>query len=270
MRTRLACLTACALLAIACGGGSSSPTAPSGNAGTPSRIIGVSGNLAFGDVNVGSSRDATMTISNTGNSVLTVSGLSVSGGIGSAMTATWTSGTIAAGASQTVTLRFQPTAAGAFSGTLTINADQTSGTNTIAYSASGVSSFSGTWSGGHTITQCNGTGSVQDLICGATRGAYKVGTNLVFSVTLTQSGNTVSGTANLGGPTGPVTGTVTNGVVTLTGTLRDNQGFTSVITAWTTTTSGSSMTGTVAYSLTYSGLPGNAGIVANLTNVARQ
>lgn len=67
---------------------------------TPTRIIGVTGNLAFGDVAVGSSRDLTMTITNTGSAVLTVSSLSVSGGLVTHTTASWTSGTIAADGSQ--------------------------------------------------------------------------------------------------------------------------------------------------------------------------
>ena len=255
---------------VACGGDSSTPTSPSPTPSTPTRIVGVSGNLAFGDVAVGSSRDASFTITNTGTSPLTVSGMSVSGGLASLLSASWTSGTIAAGGSQTVNLRFQPTTAGSYSGTLTVNGDQTLGTNSLAVSVNGVVSFTGTWRGAHTVTQCNGTGSAQDLICGAARGAYKVGTNFIFDLTLTQTGNTVAGTANLAGPSGPVTGTVTNGVLTLTGTLRDNQGFTSVITAWSTTISGSSMSGSLGYSLTFSGVPGNAAIVATLNNVTRQ
>lgn len=266
MRIRRVCATVLAVLAVACGGSSDSPTTPTP---TTTRIINVSGNLAFGDVNVGSSRDVTMTISNSGTAALTVSGLTVSGGLAPLLTASFTSGTIAAGATQSVSLRFAPTAAGSLSGTLTVNADQTSGTNSIAISGNGVSSATGNFTGGHTITQCNGTGSAQDLICGATRGVFKIGSNLVFGANLTQNGNSVSGTANLGGTTGPVSGTITNGVITLTGTLRDTAGFTSVITSWNTTVSGSAMTGTVAYTLTFNNLPGNAAIVASLTNVSR-
>lgn len=273
MRLRLAWIVAVTLLGAACGGDGGSPTAPSGTGGsgsTQTRIINVTGNLAFGDVNVGSSRDATITITNSGNATLTVSGLSVSGGLASVLTASWTSGTIAAGGSQSVTVRFQPTSAGSFTGTLTVNGDQTSGSNTLAVTANAISSFSGNWTGGHVINQCNGTGSAQDLICSDARGAFKVGSNMRFAFNLTQSGNTVTGTGDLGGTVGPVTGTVTNGVLTLSGTLRDNQGFTAVITAFSATFSGNALSGTVSYTLTYSGLPGNAGIVATLNGVTRQ
>ncbi len=267
---RVPLAVALAAFAAGCGGGGSTPTSPTPPSTTPSRIANVSGNLAFGDVPVGSSRDLTMTIANPGTATLTVTGLSVSGGLVSITSASWLSGTIAAGGSQAVTIRFSPTAAGSFSGTVTVNGDQTSGTNSIPISGNATLSFSGRWAGAHVITACNGTGSVQDLICSAARGAFKVGSRLTFSVTLTQSGNTVTGTADLGGTTGPVTGTVNGSTVTLSGTLRDNQGFTSVITSWNTSISGNAMTGSLAYSLTFNGVPGNAGIVADLSGATRQ
>lgn len=256
------------VLTVACGGdGSSSPTSPTP---TTTRIIGVSGNLAFGEVPVGSSRDATLTISNTGTATLTVSGIGTTGGFGSALTASWTSGTIAAGASQAVTIRFAPTEPGSYTGTLTVNGDQTSGTNTLPISATSVVSFTGTWRGAHTITACNGTGSMQDLACTANRGAFPVGSNMEFSATLQQSGNSVTGTVSLGGLVGSVSGTVTNGVLSLRGTATGGGGFTAVITSWSTTIQGSAMTGNLTYDLTFTGVPGVAGIVGQLTGVTRQ
>ncbi len=271
MTSRIAWVLALAVATTACGDGKG-PTAPSSTPTPPAttRIVGVSGNLAFGDVAVGAFREAVMTINNSGNAVLTVTSLSTTGGFGSMVTASWTSGTIPAGGSQAVTIRFTPTAAGSYSGTVVVNGDQTSGTNTLAISGTAAVSFTGTWVGGHIISECNGTGSAQDLICSASRGAFKTGSNMSFEFALTQNGNAVTGTGNLGGTVGPVTGTITNGVLTLAGTLRDNQGFTTVITNWNTTLSGSNMTGTIAYTLTFSGLPGNAGIVASLNGVTRR
>jgi hypothetical protein len=97
-------------------------------------VIGLSGSLAFGDVEVGTTKDAQVTISNGGSTTLTVSGMTGPSGY----TASWTSGTIAAGASQPVSVRFSPTAEQAYNGTLTVNADHTSGTNTISVSGRGV------------------------------------------------------------------------------------------------------------------------------------
>lgn len=128
-------IVALVLLVIPACGGKGSSTAPSpGQTPTgPTRIMALSGNLAFGSVQVGNTADTTMTITNTGNAVLTVSGMTGP----SWVTATWTSGAIAAGGSQQVTIRATPTASGAFSGTVTVNGDHTSGTNTLATSVTG-------------------------------------------------------------------------------------------------------------------------------------
>lgn len=264
----LVLVAALAAGAVACGDdGPSNPTSPTP---TTTRIIGVSGNLAFGDVPVGGSREATFTISNTGTGTLTVTGLATTGGFGSTLTASWPNGTIAAGASQAVTIRFAPTEAGTYNGTLTVNGDQTSGTNTLPISATSANSFAGTWRGGHIITACNGTGSMQDLACTANRGAFPIGSNMEFSATLQQSGNSVTGTISLGGLVGSASGTVTNGVLSLRGTASGGGGFTATITSWSTTVQGSTMAGNLTYDLTFTGLPGVAGIVAQLNSVTRQ
>jgi len=117
------------LLVSACGSDSNPTPQPST---TQTKIIGLVGNLAFGSVAVGSrSAPALLTISNSGTSTLTVTGMLVPGG---AYTANWTSGTIPPGGSQPVSIVFAPTAAGSFTGSLIVNGDQTSGTNSIAIS----------------------------------------------------------------------------------------------------------------------------------------
>src|SRR5665213_2610635 len=136
-----ACLLLCVGLFISCGGGgsSSSPASPSSSASTASgtRVIGVSGSLAFGTVTVGQNVVQTFTITNTGTTTLTVSSLTLSNGVSSAYSANFTSGAIAPGASQPVNLRCTPTAAQDYSGTLTVNGDQTSGANTLPVSCVG-------------------------------------------------------------------------------------------------------------------------------------
>ncbi|MEI8309375.1 MAG: choice-of-anchor D domain-containing protein [Verrucomicrobiota bacterium] len=108
------------------------------------RVIGISGNLAFGNVKVGSSANATMTVSNTGNAPLAVSSISYPAGF----TGNWASGTIAAGSSQDVTVTFSPSAAQAYSGTITVNSDSTSGTSTIAASGQGTQTPYEAWQAG--------------------------------------------------------------------------------------------------------------------------
>ena len=97
------------------------------------RIIGLSGNLAFGGVTTGQTATATMTIANSGTLTLTVSSISYPSGFSGA----W-SGTIAAGGSHAVTVTFAPTAVQSYGGTVTVNSDKTSGANTLAASGTGI------------------------------------------------------------------------------------------------------------------------------------
>jgi len=105
----------------------SAPVSITVTGATTTRVIGLSGNLTFGNVEVGSSANATLTINNTGNSVLTVSSFSYPSGF----TGNWASGTIAAGSSQNVTVTFSPSAAQPYSGMITVNSDATSGAHII-------------------------------------------------------------------------------------------------------------------------------------------
>jgi hypothetical protein len=103
---------------------------------TPTRILDITGTLAFGSVAVGASAATTITLTNSGNATLTVTGTTVPNvGIYSA---NWTKGTISAGGSQPVTVTFAPTFAQTYLGTVTFAGDQTSGTNTIAISGTGI------------------------------------------------------------------------------------------------------------------------------------
>jgi uncharacterized protein YkwD len=109
------------------------PTAPTPTS-TPTRVLSLSGSLAFGAVEVGKTSDLTLTIGNNGTGTLSVIGITGPGGY----TLSWTSGTIAPGESQQVTVRFAPTAARSYDGTLAVNGDHTSGTNTASLSGTGI------------------------------------------------------------------------------------------------------------------------------------
>ena len=136
--TRFFAILVCALTVVSCGSSSSSPTSPTPPS-SPTRIIGLAGNLTFGNVTVGQSANATLTITNSGNAPLTITGLTVPSGSGSSYVASFTSGIIGAGATQPVTIQFKPVSAATYSGTFTVNGDQTSGTNTMPISGTGVS-----------------------------------------------------------------------------------------------------------------------------------
>jgi hypothetical protein len=132
-------LVAAVLLATSClvsTCGKDSPAAPSNQAPAPTRTIRLGGNLNFGNVQVGEVRnDGVLVVTNDGNAVMTVTGMTAPGGV---YTATWTSGTISPGATQNVGIHFAPTAAQNYSGVITVNSDQTGGTNTIAVIGVGV------------------------------------------------------------------------------------------------------------------------------------
>jgi hypothetical protein len=122
------------ILVLGCGKDASTPTAPTTSA---TRVIRLGGSLNFGSVQVGEVRnDGLLQISNDGNAALTITGLA--GPCATAYTASWTSGSIAPAQVQNVTIRFAPTAAQSCSGALSVNGDQTSGTNTISVIAVGV------------------------------------------------------------------------------------------------------------------------------------
>ncbi|MEM9859238.1 MAG: DUF6443 domain-containing protein [Bacteroidota bacterium] len=123
------------------------------------RHISLNGNLAFGNVSdVQLPTTRTLTISNTtsSNSTLTVYSITYPAGF----SGNW-SGTIAYGQSQNVTVTFDPTTAGSHSGTLVVNSNKSSGTNTHSISGTATTSISlvspnelVTWKQGtnHTIT----------------------------------------------------------------------------------------------------------------------
>jgi hypothetical protein len=148
--------------------------------------MSVAGKLDFGDEVVGRTVTATMTITNSGTATLTVSGMTVPLGF----TSSWTSGTIAAGGSQSVTIGFAPTAPGLYGGTLTVNGDQTSGTNTISMSGIGCFNMVGTWRGSSTITS-TGTGENGDNAC-TTSWIINSQTGEDFSGTYQASGGTTT------------------------------------------------------------------------------
>lgn len=129
--------------------------------------------------------------------------------------------------------------------------------------------YSGRWSGTYIIDRCDGTGSVQDLLCGARRGAFPTGTSLPIALDLTQSGSTVSGTISLGQITGVVTGSVrSSGLLTLSGIARSGTA-TATLTYWDTRALGSAMDGFFHFNATYLDIPGVAAVSARLGSVRK-
>ena len=98
--------------------------------------------IDFGTVRTAATADKTISVSNTGGGTLTVSSVEVSGGPFTLVSPA-VPFPVAGGAQQAVTVRFAPTAAGTFTGTLTIlSNDATKGSLTLALS--GVAATGGT------------------------------------------------------------------------------------------------------------------------------
>jgi len=122
------------IILASCGGGSGGGASPTNPTPAATRIIAIAGDLSFGDVVIGTTADRSFAVRNTGTAALTVTGMQGPGGL----TASWTDGQIPAGGSQSVSLHFAPTEVRSYSGTVTVNADYTSGQNTIPINARGV------------------------------------------------------------------------------------------------------------------------------------
>jgi hypothetical protein len=98
------------------------------------RVISLTGSLAFGGVMTNRTAQKTLTVANTGNAALTVTDIVAPSGF----SATPTSFTVNPGASRSVTVTFAPTALQDYTGTLTVDSDNTSGTETSACSGTGI------------------------------------------------------------------------------------------------------------------------------------
>jgi centrosomal CEP192-like protein/ASPM-SPD-2-Hydin domain-containing protein len=123
-------------------GGVSQATALTLNAA--SITLGVSAtSIGFGSVNVNSPASQTLTLSSTGSSAVTVSAATVAGAGFTVSGATFPM-TINPNSTATLTVQFDPTAAGADTGSLTLTSNSTSGTSTlISLTGTGVPILSG-------------------------------------------------------------------------------------------------------------------------------
>jgi hypothetical protein len=109
--------------------------------GTPSKVTGVSieispSTVSFGNVAVGQSATKTVTLTNTGIDVLTVSGISVAG-TGFTASGPHLPLSLSAGQSASISAVFKPTAGNADTGTITITSDAEGSPSLVALSGTG-------------------------------------------------------------------------------------------------------------------------------------
>lgn len=141
LHRRVVALVLCAACAVvACDGSSTSPTPPASPTPTGATVPGIlalSGNLAFGDVMAGRSASAALTLRNTGTGPIAVRGIRFSGPSGYVFSSDLAATTIAAGEVRMATVRFVPAESVAYEGTLTVDSDETGGSNSVALSGTG-------------------------------------------------------------------------------------------------------------------------------------
>jgi hypothetical protein len=157
----------------ATGGVNSIPV--SGNGTVLTSITALTGNLAFGNVSVGSTATAPLVIANNGNSTLNVSAINYPEGF----SGSWAGGAVGAGASQTVTVTFRPSAAISYGGNVSVRSDATSGINSIAISGAGIKA-----------TATVALGNLLQTYDGGGKSATTTTTPASLIVTLTYNGST--------------------------------------------------------------------------------
>ncbi|MDR1341239.1 MAG: choice-of-anchor D domain-containing protein [Prevotellaceae bacterium] len=95
--------------------------------------VSLSGSLAFGSVNIGSTATRTLTIKNTGTALLNINLINCPTGY----SANWAGGSIAAGGTKDVTITFSPTSATSYNGSIYVASDASGSPHTIAISGTG-------------------------------------------------------------------------------------------------------------------------------------
>jgi hypothetical protein len=135
MKPALLSVIATAALSCACGSPMSTSPAP---LMTTAKVISVTGDLSFGNVNIGSRSVRTFAINNSGNAPITFTSLSCTGTGGADFTASPSGGVVPANGSISVDVRFSPTLAEFYSCVLDVVGNQTSGDAAISASGTGV------------------------------------------------------------------------------------------------------------------------------------
>lgn len=134
--TALACLVLLTGTVFA-GCSKKSPTSPSPSpSSTPSRVIAVSGDLSFGDVEVNATKSKAIRVTNSGNAALTISG--ITGPHASIFSVTPLTATLPPSGSQDFTFFCKPAAVAYYAGVVSLTSDATSGNGQVNISCSGV------------------------------------------------------------------------------------------------------------------------------------
>jgi hypothetical protein len=120
----------------ACQGISSAQPNNSGNGAAPGLLAVSSSSVSFGNVQVGSKQNQSVTLTNSGTASITVSAATVSGS-GFSLDAVTLPLTVAVGQNQTLRMSFAPQTAGTANTTLAVTSNASNGTLDVALSGTG-------------------------------------------------------------------------------------------------------------------------------------
>jgi Abnormal spindle-like microcephaly-assoc'd, ASPM-SPD-2-Hydin len=162
-----------------------------GNGVTPGQVTANPASQSFGNVQVGSSKSLAQTLTNSGGSTLTISQATITGP-GFSLSGLTLPLTLNAGQSTTFTLKFTPSSAGSFSGSLSITSNGSNPSFAVALTGTGVLP----------------PGTLSPNPASLSFGSVQTGTSKILSETLTNSGGsslTIS-QANVTGSAFSITG----------------------------------------------------------------
>jgi len=112
-----------------------------GTGGATSQLTASPGSLSFGNVNVGVSPSLGITLTNSGNSNVTISSVNTSGA-GYSASGVGSNTTLTPGQTTTLNVTFAPTAAGSVTGSVSVASNASNSPTTIALTGAGVSATS--------------------------------------------------------------------------------------------------------------------------------
>ena len=172
--------------------------------------------ITFGNVNVNTPTTQTLTLSSTGTVAVIVSDATVAGPGFTVSGATFPL-TLSPNATLTLTVQFDPTAAGADSGSLTFTSNSSSGTSTlVSLSGSGTPALSGLTCGNASMTGAGTDSCTVTLNVAAASGGFAVSLASNNSAVTVPASVTVASGATTGSFTATVSSVTTAQTVTLT------------------------------------------------------
>lgn len=143
-----------------------------------------------------------------------------------------------------------------------------------------ITNYAGRWFGEYVVVQCAGSsGSMGDVLCSSPRpgnpgGLFQPNSRSGVALELFQLGSSVNGTLGFGGISGPVSGSITNQRLTLSGLIvysdpPSGLSVTNVLSNWDTAIVGDQLVGDFTLNIKVNIFPGDGVVRLRLQNMRR-